>query len=883
MRTTSVPSGRRPEAAMQAVQTSPSITGATAAPDARRRLLHWLPAIVGLVTFVLAVVVLHHGLAAVTLAQVAAEFRAIPASYLLGAGALTVASYLLLTLYDAVGLRYVGSALRWRDYAPTAFAAFAIGHNVGIASLSGGAIRYRAYAGTGLSGLDITRVVASCTVTFGLGAFALLGVALLLEPWDVLRGARLSPLLGHVLGVVSLAGVALYLYWACVRRTTLTVRGWSVGPPSPGLAGFQLALSVIDLLFAAGVVYLLLPDTAAIGFAAFAGLYVIATMLGVISNVPGGLGVFEGTMLVLLPQVPAPELIGVLLAYRVIYYLVPLIVALGVLAAQILHERREQARAVTRQGALILTRAAPQIMGAAVFLSGAVLLISGTLPAQSARIGWLNEIVPDAVLQASHLLGSAIGLALLIVARGLYRRLQGAWFVTLWLLGAGIVVSLVKGVDYEEAIVLAVAAGLLWAGRARFHRRASLLDERFTPGWILSILAVVGGTIWLGFFAHRHVAYANELWWSFGQGVEVSKMLRASLLVALMLAGFALMRLLRTPRIRHVPSGPEALERAARIVASGASSEANVALSGDKDFLFHPDGDAFVMYRTSGRSAISMGDPVGNPAHLAEMVWMFRELCDRSDLRCVFYQVTPDHLPLYIDLGLAFSKLGEEARIPLATFTLEGKKRQELRSARNRAHREGASFSIVPASDVPDIMDELRAVSDQWLAAKRVREKGFSIGGFDPVYLARFDVAVVRVADRVVAFANLWPAGDRSELSIDLMRHGDGAPHGVMDYLFVELMLWGKAEGFATFSLGMAPLSGLEHHPLATLWNRVGNLVFRLGDEFYNFDGLRNYKRKFGPEWEPRYLAAPGGLALPRVLIDATTLISGGVKGVFAR
>jgi phosphatidylglycerol lysyltransferase len=149
--------------------------------------------------------------------------------------------------------------------------------------------------------------------------------------------------------------------------------------------------------------------------------------------------------------------------------------------------------------------------------------------------------------------------------------------------------------------------------------------------------------------------------------------------------------------------------------------------------------------------------------------------------------------------------------------------------------------------------------------------------------LINFDIAVVRVKGTIVAFANLYKSSEQEEISIDLMRHTDGAPKGIMDYLFAELFLLGKQQGYRYFGLGMAPLSGLEHHALATIWHKIGNLIFRFGDEFYNFDGLRHYKEKFHPEWESRYLAAPGGLALPRILIDATTLISGGVKEVFVK
>jgi phosphatidylglycerol lysyltransferase len=120
-------------------------------------------------------------------------------------------------------------------------------------------------------------------------------------------------------------------------------------------------------------------------------------------------------------------------------------------------------------------------------------------------------------------------------------------------------------------------------------------------------------------------------------------------------------------------------------------------------------------------------------------------------------------------------------------------------------------------------------------------------------------------------------------MSVDLMRHAPDAPHGVMEYLFAELMLWGKAQGYRAFSFGMAPLSGLEDRTLAPLWNRAGAFLFRHGEHFYNFRGLRQYKAKFDPVWEPRYLASPGGLALPRILANVAALVSGGLSGVIAK
>jgi phosphatidylglycerol lysyltransferase len=180
-------------------------------------------------------------------------------------------------------------------------------------------------------------------------------------------------------------------------------------------------------------------------------------------------------------------------------------------------------------------------------------------------------------------------------------------------------------------------------------------------------------------------------------------------------------------------------------------------------------------------------------------------------------------------------------------------------------------------------MPTLRNISDGWLESKHTREKRFSLGCFEPEYIRLTPVAVVRKNEQIIAFANVWQGADKYELSIDLMRHLSSDENGVMDYLFAELMLWGKKEGFKWFNLGMAPMSGLEDSALAPLWERTGAFLFRHGEHFYNFQGLRQYKEKFNPVWEPKYLATRGGLVLPQVLANVASLISGGPKGIVAK
>jgi phosphatidylglycerol lysyltransferase len=289
------------------------------------------------------------------------------------------------------------------------------------------------------------------------------------------------------------------------------------------------------------------------------------------------------------------------------------------------------------------------------------------------------------------------------------------------------------------------------------------------------------------------------------------------------------------------------------------------------------------MYGVEGRSRVAMGDPVGPANEQLELARRFRELCALYAAWPVFYEVSVRTLPIYVDMGLTLSKLGEEARVALGEFSLEGGNRKSLRQSVRRIEKEGCTFEIVECEGVAPLLPQLRAVSDEWLAHKSSAEKGFSLGRFDDAYLCRFPLAIVRREGRIIAFANLWLAAPGTELSVDLMRYVEAAPNGVMEYLFVQLMLWGKDHGYAWFNLGMAPLAGLEAGRHSRLWNQVGGMLFRHGEHFYNFVGLRNYKEKFDPVWEPRYLASPGGLVLARVVANTGALISGGLRGAVSR
>ena len=832
--------------------------------------------------FGLAILVLHRELAAYSYRDITRAIEGLsPTQLLLGIG-FTALAYAVFPGYDAVALSYIRHPLPFRRTALGSFIAYAFSQTLGFPLLTGGSVRYRLWSSWGLSSAEIARAVSFVAFSFGLGMVAVSGMVFVLEPAGTAEVLRL-PFSLRPIGALNLLIVASYAIWSVVRRRPIRLFGRRIPVPRPELVMTQLLVAGLDWAFAGAALYVLLPAGHGLTYLPFLGIFLIAQFAGLVSHIPGGLGIVESILVVLLKEhIPASALLGALIAYRGVYYLLPFGVGVILLGTRELRPYGARAFDLARSMGGWAPRLLPQVLSGAVFLTGVILLISGATPPAHGRMAWVGHL-PLGLIELSHFLGSLAGAGLLVLAWGLWHRLDAAFGLTVALLGVGIGASLLKGADWEEALALTVVLGSLLPARSHFYRKSALVAEPLEASWVLAIAMVVGTSVWLGFFAHKHVQYQNELWWRFALHADAPRFLRATVGVVGLLLVFGLMRLLRhAPPETHLPDRAE-LDRAAQIIATSRDSSTNLVLVGDKPLLWSSSGRGLLSYGVSGRSWVALGDPIGDEEEREELAWRFRELADRHGGWTVFYEVGVEHLPLYIDLGLTLMKLGEEARVPLAAFSLEGSNRRSLRRTQRQMERDGVSFCVVPPAEVPALLPQLRAISDSWLLEKRTREKGFSLGHFDEEYISRFPVALAKKNGEILAFANIWSTLPKTELSIDLMRYTPAAPGGVMQFIFTELMLWGRAQGYRSFRLGMAPFSGLESRALAPLWTRVGALMYRYGEHFYNFQGLREYKEKFDPVWEPRYLASPGGLALPRVLTSVATLIGGGIKGVVAK
>ena len=529
---------------------------------------------------------------------------------------------------------------------------------------------------------------------------------------------------------------------------------------------------------------------------------------------------------------------------------------------------------------------APTLCAALVLLAGVMLLASGATPSDPERFRWLAQYAPLPLIEISHFLSSILGLILVLLAFGLRRRLDAAWGASVAVLALAAVLALLKGFDWEQTTALAVIGLVVAPLHPAFPRTSRLTQMEITPGWLLSTLAAVVGIGGLGWWSFHHADYSDTLWWKVMADADATRSLRASAGAGILLLAVGLWRLLATPATpRIIGDRDPDFERVRAILASAEDAEpaANLALLGDKRFLFSQSGQSFLMFGVRGRSWIALGAPVGRREERIELMWRFRELADAHAARAAFYAIGPDVLPDAVELGLSIQKTGESATVPLEQFSMQGRRREVLRRNWRKAGETGAAFEVLSLEEVEREQDALKQISDLWLGHHAGGDKAFSMGGYEPRYVAEFPCAVVRVDEAIVAFATIWTTPDRSAFSMDLMRYSDDAPKNVMDYLFVELLHWGRQQGYVAFEFGMAPLAGLEDRPLAPIMSRVGRLLFERGEELYNFRGVRRYKDKYDPVWQPRYIAAPHKWSIPLLLADVSLLSSGGMSGLTRR
>jgi len=818
----------------------------------------------------------------------------VPTLPALGVAALAVFGVAFTGLVDFLIARWLSLSLLARDTFRLAFVANSMANTLNLSGAMGASIRLM-----GLSALNIPLSRAAALI--GMQALSLMsGLSLLVVV--TLATSSLPLTQGTAqrwLAAAVLIAAALYLplyFFLTTRRALMRWLPADVGIP-PLRLKLQLTLvSLLDWLLAAATLYACIYLTGehikpGLLLGAFAG----AGVLGLVSQVPGGLGVFDGLILLALTEAGYDKaaIVTGLMLFRIAYYLLPLLMALYMGSEMLTRRSPMLTRLRTRlQGhplfgvlglpVTLLGDLGTRLLAILTFGAGAMQLASAAIPSVSEHVEVVRETLPILAVESSNWFSVLSGVLLLGLARGIDGRLRLAYRVAQWLLLISAALAVTKGLHFGEALFLLAVAALLRTRKRVFTRRAMTLTSATTFGWFAGLAACVFVFFAIGVAQVLGDDSFDLFYIGFGEHTSrIGRGLAAALLglvIYLIWQAFAVKR----PKLT-LPEHAELKRAKALYESHGGGEFAHLTFMGDKHLFWAADHQAVIAYGAVRDRLVALGSPCGSDAGISRAILDFRHFADAQDRVPVFYEVLEPDLSLYHDHGFDLFKLGELALVQLKEFSLAGKRWEDLRQACNRAQKEKLTFTLAQPPFDTALLSDLERVSDAWLADKGGGEKGFSLGRFDADYFAWSPLGLVRRDGELIAFANVLPPyGPGGHASVDLMRHIADTPRSTMDFLFAKVMLWAQEQGYEIFSLGMAPLSRVGDNPYARVNERLAALAFQYGNRFYNYQGVRKYKDKFKPEWIGSYLAYPRGVWVPGLLIDIAALVSGGYRKLLA-
>ncbi|MEP7306470.1 MAG: phosphatidylglycerol lysyltransferase domain-containing protein [Acidobacteriota bacterium] len=784
---------------------------------------------------------------------VRAALGALDSPWVAATCAFTAFNVMVMGLYDVVAFRQTRSPAleRWRY----GMAAFAWSNFLTVGPLAGPAIRLWLYSTTIDRAADIQGGIVATTMAFTAG----------LGGWTVAVTIAAHTHSGlAVTGLIALASTWLIVgtvrwcltRWSTMWRQTMSARTWEM--TLVGWLDWLLAAAAFLAAVRAGRGPVLVQPSLSVFF--------YGQIVGLASLAPGGLGSADAFWIDRLPAAP-PVSAAIVALFRLVYYILPWAAASLTLLSWA--NRRAAGRVVM----------ARRLIGLLIGAGGVLMMLSSATPALHARLLTLERFVPLPLVEFGQVAAAMSGLLLLTLALKLARGYRTAFRATMVLLGAGAISALFKGIDWEEALIL---GGLAVAAASN----AAIFDRDSRGDWIESTdivlaAAAVGGFFVVGILTQRLGFDAFDRWMHLGYRLEASRFARSTMALALAVSAGAVYLALRAPS-RFARPSPADINKALELHAIiGGSSTPLMMANGDKSIFI--DGErGLCAYRIIGPYLVVFADPVVRAGDRGAFLTALFEFAAEADRRPLFYQLSAEWIPALHDRGYRFFKLGEEAQLPLSRVTADGTPIRLFGQILRRATRDRVRFRVMPPYEVARRLDELQAISNDWLASRSVVERQFSIGFFDRDYIGRFPCAVVETLDgtTLLAFANLLQGPRRVEMSVDLMRYRRDGPK-VMDFLFVSLFLHAKKLGYQRFNLGMAPLASVGAVKGAHPRERLARLVFQHGEHFYRLRGLRFFKQKFEPDWEPRYVSYQTAWEFPIAIAYVSALIAGGWTRVF--
>lgn len=587
-------------------------------------------------------------------------------------------------------------------------------------------------------------------------------------------------------------------------------------------------------------------------------VFVLAITASILGMTPGGIGTFDVTMLVGLQAVgvSSEKVLLALFLYRVSYYIVPLLIGLGLYA-------NDLSKTVTSETKQLLEQITSKI---SYYILVALIFIASILAIVLPLINYLNI---NTKLDINNMIYFKefpndiciiLGIILLILSRFLLNHKDKSIYkitLTSLVLFTGVAVYL--EFDFKEILFLVLVIGMLIASRKEFYRHSYIVKRR---NIVISILITVSS-----YLIYKLCYFEGKL--------DVVEALLGCTYTALFIVTVVMIIMYyrnienTISKIKLEDCKDEVLDI---IEKFGGTPYTHYVYLNDKKIYINKDKDVFFQFEIQENKLFVLGPPIGNKDNLSKAIDEFYNMADSYGYTPVFCGIDNATIPHLHAIGYHFIKVGDDTNVDLENFTLEGRKMKSVRNALSRVEKEGYTFEIVNPPFSNSFLNELKTISDEWLGGKR--ELNFTVGKFNKDYLQCSPIAIIKNQDgQIKGFTNLMPMYDNNEtLSIDLMRFNDKC-NGIMDFIFVNLFIYAKENGYKKFNMGLSALSNVGESKNAFLNEKIAQQVYVYGKKIYSFEGLKRFKEKYCTIWEPRYIAYRKNSNLLSIIISLLIMI----------
>ena len=581
----------------------------------------------------------------------------------------------------------------------------------------------------------------------------------------------------------------------------------------------------------------------------------IAITIGIMSMIPGSLGSFDLIMVSGLVGlgIDKAQALSWLLVFRLFYYILPFCLGV-VLFLKNMGGRLNEKYLGIPQKVIEALSAIVLVWGLRLF--GFFLIVSAIVPQELGHLPLLRELTPSTGQFVFQLPSIVLGVLFFLLARLVKRRLKFTLTLATVLGLVSLVYLNIGSFSLPSSLFLVVLLFLVWWNKDTFVLRHYIYawedcykDISYIGGSFFLTLVLLGHLNPHHVFKLKHLSHLVTHWIHF-------------LGLSLILVILYVLVLRESNKIKENFGEVFDKQRYQDFIATipNLNLDAALAFLGDKYlYWYQEDGQDKVVFQFAieNNKCVVMSDPLAHSGYLEKGLSQFLAEAEDANISVIFYEVNQETTLLLHEYGYDFMKFGETAQVSLDEFTTEGKHGKKFRTVVNKLENKGYQFQVLQPPFDKKMLNTLKEISDSWLDGRQ--EKGFSLGYFDEKYIQLAPIALVSdEEDNIQAFVTFLASNGPNEASIDLMRYDlKTAPNGIMDYLFVKLLLHFKEEGVTFFDLGMAPLSNVGTEKHSFLQEKVAYLIYAFTNRFYSFSGLRQYKQKFNPIWSPRYVTYP--------------------------